>query len=82
MNHPIKLLCCEELIHKFDIGNVPLNEGVPRIVFNVSQVLKIPCICEFVEVYDLIISILQEVVNEIGANKTSSSRYQYFFYHL
>ena len=57
MDDTIHLVVLHQLQHQVEIADVALNESIVRLVLNVLEVSQVACVCQLVEVDDVILRI-------------------------
>ena len=58
VDNAVNLVLLHEFENHLEVADVALNECVVLLVLNVLQVGEVASICEFVEVYDVILRVL------------------------
>ena len=76
MNHRTHPVLGQQPFEQLGIGNVALQENVPRIAIQGRQILQVAGIGEFVQIHHRLVAAGQPVQNEIAANETGAACYK------
>ena len=81
MDNSIKLLFLKQIINKPLVSDVAFYKSIIRFIFNIDDIFQISCISERIQIKNLVVRILlHKKPHDMGANKTRSTGYKYFFH--
>ena len=71
----------QEFIHRAMVADIAPDEPVTRVLINIFEVIRIPGVCQLIQVHDLVVTVLvQHVPYKIGAYKARAACYEYLLY--